>query len=217
MIFNSGYGTVFPYDMDKRTANEIEDEPMLFRADLDFALANGGPITQEFLKQVTKIWGNENLIIDSRSHMLMRGWYPCIPGWHHDDVARSGPSGQPDYDNMPYESKHIASVIDASDKPTGSLTQFWRGTIDLGWPVPDDVNVYQYWDEILSSKKDIKPERIPSRAIVLFDWQTFHRGTPARWPGWRFFIRCTKDTEVKAQNKIRKNANVYLPCINRGW
>jgi len=199
-------------------ARVVESEPMLFRADWDFAMSNGGTITMLFLDAIKDVVPRDSVVIDSRSHMLMRGWFPCIPGWHHDDVRRTGPNGQPDYENQGYHSRHLMCVVDALDQPTEALTEFMIGNIDVPWPVPDGTNVYSTWDAYLNTMS-AKPRiiQVKSGQIVDFDAHAFHRGVPAKYTGWRFFIRLTTDTGIKPENKIRKNANVYLPAVSNGW
>ena len=83
---------------------EIENEPMLFSSSWDFAINNGGPLTHFIMGYISETVfhhsGNlgKNLypIIDTRSTMLMEGFYPCIPGWHCDGVPRHKRFQQPD-------------------------------------------------------------------------------------------------------------------------
>src|SRR5690348_15718886 len=107
----------------------IKSEPMLFSSSVEFAVLNGGPITKEFVSKLPKDWSD--CIIDSRVHMLMPTWYPCIPGWHHDDVPRSREDGQPNYKNPEYHSEHIAAVVGDC-----SLTAFIKSSVDV-----DDVPI----------------------------------------------------------------------------
>jgi hypothetical protein len=62
------------------TDEQIKNEPMLFNCSLDGALALGGDITKEFIKSLYKTEAGKKIfdgdvVIDSRSHMLMSGWY----------------------------------------------------------------------------------------------------------------------------------------------
>jgi hypothetical protein len=68
--------------------DDIKNEPMFFNCDLDFAWDNGGNITRSFISNLPYDWQDEGIVFDSRVHMLMPGWYPAIPGFHHDDVPR---------------------------------------------------------------------------------------------------------------------------------
>ena len=116
------------YPMPTATAAEIENEPMFYNANYDLLVKHMDGLTGHFLRRVRAFYPerfeNKNWSMDSRSHMLMPGWYPAIPGWHHDDWDR-GADGQPDYTlAMPNDRVIIVSVVDAIDKPTGSLTEF---------------------------------------------------------------------------------------------
>ena len=70
-------------EMNPFTDEQIKNEPMLFNCDLKAAYDLGGPITQEFLDKVMDFVDDEKVVIDTRVHMLMKGWFPCIPGFHH--------------------------------------------------------------------------------------------------------------------------------------
>jgi hypothetical protein len=203
-------------------AATIELEPMFYRASYSFANSHAGSLTREFLRL---LWKNARqlgvdestpLVIDSRTHMLMRGMYPCVPGWHHDDIPRDTPDGQPNYDKPSYFSRHLMAVVDADDARTGSFPQFLSGNVDVPWPVPEGEIVYNAWDAHLraAGRQGVAVE---NRQVVSFSCSTFHRGMPAKSTGWRWFIRASWSTRVVPENKIRRNANVYLPLTAPGW
>ena len=89
------------------TQLEVKNEPMLWQCDRKFAYENGGPITRAFLDAIKKTNLADDLIIDTRTHMLMPGWWPAIPGYHHDDVPRTRADKQPNYENPEYKSENI--------------------------------------------------------------------------------------------------------------
>lgn len=190
---------------------EIKAEPMMFSADPGFARSRGGPITRAFLDRLP--W--EPTIIDSRVHMLMPGWFPCIPGWHLDDVPRTRADGQPDHVSPAYESVHLASVVGDS-----SLTRFACGTFNL-LDVPEGRGVvYGEWHreiERLLRHGQVREETITPGAIIEFDWQAFHRGSAATKNGWRFFIRASRNTTRPAHNEVRTQVQVYLSALEAGW
>lgn len=190
----------------------IKDEPMLFSADYEFAAKNGGVITNHFLPflDATKDW-----IIDTRVHMLMKDWYPCIGGWHMDNIPRNTESGQPDYKNPAFVSEHVLCVIDVG---TGSLTEFIEDEVSLT-DVPDDKMVYEHFNKEINKKIEkceINTVQYNSGDVLSFDALTFHRGRPATGKGWRFFIRATTNTPQKAYNEIRRQVNVYQD-VKTGW
>jgi hypothetical protein len=195
--------------------DEIKNEPMLFSVDLNHAHLLGGPITHQFLAHVREWAKGEKVIIDSRVHMLMRGWFPCIPGWHLDDVPRSRPDGQPDHANPSYKAEHL--MLCEGD---ASLTHFAVGDATLeDVPIGGGV-VYGKWHydiERLIHDGKLREIEVRNGEVVAFDWQCFHRGMPATKSGWRFFIRATKNTTRPVTNELRKQVQVYLPEPNVGW
>lgn len=117
-VFNSSIKELNSFAQE--VSNEdIKNEPMFFNCDLDFIYKNGGEITKSFVDSMPEGWKQSDIVFDSRVHMLMPGWFPAIPGFHHDDVPRPEipvgqhfiTAGQPDYDNPRYLSEHILGVV----------------------------------------------------------------------------------------------------------
>lgn len=205
--------------------DEIKKEPMFFNSDLEFAYNNGGSITKSFIDNLPNDWKDQNVVLDSRIHMLMPGWYPAIPGWHHDDVPRpiipTGQhfitAGQPDYDNQRYFSEHILGLVNADICPTA----FAKG-ICLMPAIPEGELIYRQWHkevEELIEDNILQKELSEDRQLYKFDWQTFHTGTGAIQHGWRWFGRVSRKTERvhNITNEIRVNAQVYLEFPMEGW
>ena len=100
--------------------DEIRDEPMLFSASGDFALENGGPLTRDFVERIWHDWDlSDGFVIDTRVHMLMDGWLPCIPGWHVDGLRRPPGGGQPEWVNREPDDVHLLTIVGAT-----AMTQF---------------------------------------------------------------------------------------------
>src|SRR6476659_2902434 len=126
----------------------IKKEPMFFNSDFKYAYENGGEITRSFLDALPEDWKNQPLVFDSRVHMLMPGWYPAIPGFHHDDVPRPeipvgqhfATAGQPDYDSPRYRSQHIIGLVNADICPT----EFAVGPCVMSEVADGDI-VYRKW------------------------------------------------------------------------
>ncbi len=184
----------------------IRNEPMLFSASVDFAKINGGPITNAFLYYIV----GDDWIVDSKTVMLMRGMFPCIPGWHHDDVPRTRADGQPNYDTPEYRSEHIASVVGDA-----SLTEYISQAVEVP-EIPIGRKIYQAWDRYLEALDPLR-QQVSSGDVVSFSWQTFHRGMKATKNGWRFFIRASRNTTRPFKNEIRKQVQVYLDDASLGW
>ncbi len=192
----------------------VKNEPMLFNAGLQFSACNGGPITKAFIACLPWDFLQEmNAVIDTRVHMLMPGWFPCIPGWHHDDVPRNTVDGQPNYVDPPYRSRHVMALVNADIAPT----EFLLGRIEVPDPVPG-VTTYKLWDEHIESvRAGWQVGQVPDRTLIAFDCDTFHRGTAAVGNGWRWFGRISINTHRKPTNEIRRQVQVYMPTINAGW
>lgn len=197
---------------------EIKNEAMLFNCDIDFAHKNGGPITRAFIDALPIDW-LQDVVVDSRVHMLMPDWTPCIPGWHHDDVPRSGPLNQPNYEDPHYLSEHLMGLVNGDIAPT----QFLCGPVTVP-PIMPHTSVYEQWSRNINKQlgyviQDFDVWSAPSGRILQFDWQTFHTGVPATANGWRWFIRVSRKTDRvrNVTNEIRRQAQVYLEFPEKGW
>lgn len=202
----------------------IKNEPMLFNCDLAAACLQGGAITREVLDMLPEGWATSPLSIDSRSHMLMPGWLPCIPGWHHDDVPRTRQDGQPNYGPGQLRSEHIMVLVNGDICPTEfALGEAWFQEPELG------ETIYGVWDkhvQLLCDNRVLKRVSAPSNCLIQFDDRTWHQGVPAVANGWRFFIRIsryyTADGQIvekpgRRANEVRKQVQVYLPVPKAGW
>lgn len=207
------------------TFAEIKKETMFFNSDFEFAYRNGGKITRSFLANLPAEWKEQPLVFDSRVHMLMPGWYPAIPGWHHDDVPRAEiptgqhfiTAGQPDYDNPKYKSEHIMGLLNADVCPTA----FALGECEMP-AIPEGELIYRNWHqevEKLLNEGKLKKEHIKNGELVYFNWQTFHTGEKATTNGWRWFGRVSRNTDrlKKVTNEVRVNCQVYLEFPMEGW
>lgn len=193
----------------------IKNEPMFFSSDLHFVREHKGPVTTAFLNAIPFDWFMDNTVImDSRVHMLMPGWYPCIPGWHHDDVPRGGLFNQPNYQTPEYKSEHLACIIGDA-----SRTDFAYGKIDLPDPALNEIT-YEKWHPLVDEA--VRKHRLlyisaESGVIYQFDWNTFHKGNAATKNGWRIFLRLSRKTNRPVLNEIRKQTQIYMSAENAGW
>ena len=203
------------------TDEEVKNEPMLFNCNGQFAHSKGGDITRNFLNNLwakNDDWCNlslDDIVVDSRVHMLMPGWYPCIPGFHHDDVPRNTTNGQPDYTSPEYRSQHVMGLVNAEICPT----QFALGEIELELP-SDDKIIYKEWHPVVQKAVDcstLDHYSVKSGVITQFDDRSFHQGVKAVKGGWRWFIRVSRNTNRKPTNEVRKQVQVYLETPMEGW
>lgn len=191
----------------------VKQEPMLHRASRGFSIRHGGPLTRQFIEALDVTWHDE-ILIDSRVHMLMPGMWPCIPGWHHDDVPRTREDGQPNYLTPDYRSQHCMALFGDC-----SLTEFAIGEAAFEIP-PVGQKIYKALDpqvERLCAAGALERRRVPEATLVFFDWLSWHRGMPTTHHGFRFFIRATRASRLPPRNEIRYNANVYMPVMEEGW
>lgn len=202
----------------------VKNEPMLFNCDLEHAQKLGGPITNAVLDALPPDWYNVPLVIDSRVHMLMPGWYPCIPGWHHDDVPRTRSDFQPNYGPDQNRSHHLVCLVNGDICPTAMAV----GSAVFEEPPVGDV-IYKTWHRDVERKlKDgeLKKISMMSNRIYEIDDRTWHTGTRAIENGWRFFIRVSRYFSPSGKairrgnhrtNELRRQVQVYLENPNDGW
>jgi hypothetical protein len=204
--------------------DEIKNAPMFFNCNIDFAYDNGGKIMEDFIEKFWKeVKNNSNVnwpdydkvILDSRVHMLMPGWFPCIPGYHHDDVPRERSDGQPEYRNPSYRSKHAMAMYNGDI----CATEFALGKANFSEPEEHKI-IYKNWHNEVIEKlnaNELTLYKAPSNKIIFFDDRTWHQGTKAVANGWRYFIRVSWDTGRRPTNEIRRQVQVYLENPMEGW
>ena len=194
---------------------ELKNEPMLFNCDYESAFFLGGEATRQFLKNLPEEWMNNKTIIDSRVHMLMKGWYPCIPGYHHDDVPRERSDGQPQYISPSYRSEHAMILYNGNICPTEfAIDEVWFQIPEIG------KTIYKQWHEeveVCLEAGFLERFQAPQNQIIYFNDRTWHQGVKAVDNGWRLFIRASRNTGRKATNEIRKQVQVYLENPMDGW
>jgi hypothetical protein len=198
--------------------NVVKNEPMFFNCDLEYAYLHGGDITRSYLNDLPSDWKRGgDVVLDSRVHMLMKGWYPCIPGWHHDDVPRSTPTGQPNYIDPEYKSEHLMGLVNGKIAPTA----FACGAVEVSEP---DFNktIYHVWHhEVQEQVENKKVQQVSARSgeYIQFDNHAFHTGTKTVENGWRWFIRLSRNTNRTKfiTNEMRRQVQVYLEDPTQGW
>jgi hypothetical protein len=197
------------------TDEQIKYEPMLFSCDWESAYTLGNEPTRQFLLALPVEWQNNKTIVDSRVHMLMPGWYPCIPGYHHDDVPRERSDGQPEYFNPSYRSEHAMILYNGSVCPT----DFALGQSDFN-EVPQGEIIYKQWhNDVVRKIESGELHRLsaPENTVIFFNDRTWHQGVKAVKNGWRLFIRASRNTNRIPTNELRKQVQVYLENPMEGW
>ncbi len=235
MLINSQI--TFGANTDVFPTEVVKNEVMLFNARGDWAYTNGGPLTRDFLKnlQVDLARPLDEIVVDSRVHMLMPGWYPCIPGFHHDDVPRLRSDGQPYYPENEfalnqagiggeridpadfYRSQHAMAMYGDDICPT----QFALGEAEFPI-VPQGETIYKVWHPVVEehiAAGRLESFEAPMHQIVFFGDRSTHTGQAAKGNGWRFFIRASWSTDrvQQATNEIRRQVQVYMENPMEGW
>lgn len=191
---------------------KISRLPQLYRASMEFAEAQNNPELNALLKQFNITGEFKYISIDSRSHMLMTGMYPCIPGWHCDDFYRIQElGGQPDLQNVHEVAPAIHHLLVLGDN---SRTEFLANDIEL--PSTElvqaehgkDAPVYLHYDKMILDGNE-KSRLVEPGKIYTFGPTAFHRGSAATHNGWRYFIRITESNHREPKNEIRYQTQVY--------
>lgn len=193
----------------KFTEEDVKNETMYFRSTWDFINLNKATsIICAFYSQLPLEFRSDKALVDTKVHMLFPNMYPCIPGWHLDDVPRTRKDKQPDHVNPIYKSRHCAMIVGDA-----SRTQFMEGNLSLPeYPDGSGKIIYKEWDKRVNTYHNFSHTtvyQVSSNEIIEFNWQTFHRGMSATHRGWRWFGRVTIDSLLEPRNEIRKQANVY--------
>jgi len=195
------------------TQDDVKNEPMLFNCDKMNAYRLGGLITAYFINSLSdSFFYSPDLVIDSRVHMLLPGFFPCIPGYHTDSIFRPN-GGQPDY-SLPNDTKHCLLIVGK-----GSQTEFALGETEVP-EIKEGEILYAKWHPIVEKELNegkLKKQIAEYNKLYYFDAFTLHQGTAATENGWRFFIRASIDKNRKPSNELRRQTQVYLPNPMQGW
>jgi len=168
------------------------------------------PVAKEFLDWLPQ----DEYIVDSRVSMLKKGWFPCIPGWHFDEIERRA-DGTLDLIGTDFDKKHYMMIMDFGTK---SRTEFCHYQFTKEFLMTHNINNYDSFNTMIDNM-DAPTERVGSNCIYEFTSLDAHRGLPAQDSGWRYFIRATKGHQRTYRNEIRTQTQVYIPFynINKGW
>lgn len=184
----------------------IKDLPQLYRADLDFAYGMN-PALDLILRSIPTHPEFKYVSIDSRSHMLMKDMYPCIPGWHCDDFYRQTKDHQPSLETVLEAAPAVHYIVILGDN---SRTEFPVGDLVLPDPagLSKDKPLYLHYDEIID-EKNIQIKELEPETLYSFGPLCFHRGQAATKNGWRFFMRVTFSNHREPKNEVRYQTQVY--------
>lgn len=197
----------------------IKNTLALWNCDLDTAVKYGGPLTRAALGGMNLRGDRKNIIVDTKTHMLMPGFYPGIPGWHTDGVPRGperNPAAKADPDifaqeEMEAEAPRYHLLVTGTICPTMFAT-----TPNMKLEVPDgpDASLYKVITERMQENTFDYMVTEPS-TVYEWDWWQLHTAQAATAHGWRFLIRVTETNHFEPQTDlskiIRTQQQVYVP------
>jgi hypothetical protein len=201
--------------------NELRHVPMFYRASASYAYRLGGPFVRKVIDSVPLDPRFRHVSIDSRVHMLMPGWLPCIGGWHCDDFWR--PTGkQPDLADISIDNDNYCRHHTVCVGPV-AMTEFCVTPIEMN--VYDEVNLpgeniyarYNQEIDVQANRGMVETRKAVSGQLVSFDSFAFHRGTVSEGHGWRLFMRVTESNHWEPKDEIRTQTQVYLQSFEAGW
>lgn len=172
------------------------DVPMVFRGSREWVSSLNHPCLDEFIAKLPP----GDCLIDTRSHILKRGMYPCIPNWHLDYIAR-GRDGRLRLDD-PSNAQMFHIIAFIGPAPTEVAVE------------PVAVSDIGSWSEL---DVDGPTTHVAERRLHRLEWNTAHRGTMAGEAGKRLFMRASFGVEGKMPaNELRKQVQVYVEG-GYGW
>lgn len=207
----------------------------LVNASPEDAVRYGGDITRAALGAMKIRNDRRYVVVDVKTHMLMKGMSPAIPGWHTDSAPRDE-TGNPQGSGPP--SLALQEEIDAAGRAThfhllvtgdGCLTEFYTLSHAVLRVPLADTSLYATMSEQVRESRGEGGARTwaprqfqfaPSCTVVEWDWWNVHRGVPATLREWRYLIRVTEtdflppDTDLR--RVIRTQQQVYAPATF-GW
>lgn len=203
----------------------IRDETLLFGASILFARNSCGPLTNMVIGALedeliaAEKWCSKNgrhVVIDTRSHMLMRGFYPAIPGWHCDGYPRRAYLSQPDL--LAGNPECVNYVCHVSDQDCGVSNTLFLD--EESFVV--DVDVNSVWSSVHKAAVELEKTTDGNNLfqqedgdLIEFNQETLHRAQAAKTRGWRWWFRASCYYKPP-KNDIRKQVQVYAP-EGLGW
>lgn len=229
MLFNRNQ-VVFGNKIEKPSQDEIKNSQGLWNASFEDAIRFGGELTRNALKAMNIRFDRKYVVVDVKTHMLMPGMMPAIPGWHTDGVPRGGSMSPAKGEaNIRMQEGNISPryhlLVTGGDCPTNFLG---ARNIDLVTPSAKEngSKLYAYISSQVEKKirwdtPDLCPYEAPDAQVIEWDWWELHTAQAARAPGWRYLIRVTETDYLEPQSDLRlvlrNQQQVYLPSKEFGW
>ncbi|AFH21214.1 hypothetical protein CR3_gp049 [Cronobacter phage CR3] len=224
MKFNRGE-VQFGNKIEKPSQDDIKNTQGLWNASFDDAFRFGGDVTRAALQAMNVRGDKKHIVVDVKTHMLMPGMIPAIPGWHTDGVPRGGKSLSP-ASGAPHihmqegtESPRYHLLVVGGDCPTKFIASRNINLVTENLP-----NLYAGISSQVCEMDDkgfLDTYDAPDGQVVEWDWWELHTAQQARAPGWRYLIRVTETDYLEPQKDLRlvlrNQQQVYLPTEKFGW
>ncbi|QEG12118.1 hypothetical protein OMEGA_50 [Klebsiella phage vB_KaeM_KaOmega] len=224
MKFNRGE-VQFGNKIEKPSQDDIKNTQGLWNASFDDAFRFGGDVTRAALQAMNLRGDKKHIVVDVKTHMLMPGMIPAIPGWHTDGVPRGGKtlspaSGAPHiHMQIGADSPRYHLLVVGGDCPTKFIASRNINLVTENLP-----NLYAGISSQvceMDNKGLLDTYNAPDGQVVEWDWWELHTAQQARAPGWRYLIRVTETDYLEPQKDLRlvlrNQQQVYLPTEKFGW
>jgi len=203
----------------------IETSMNLRQVSLEDAARYGGPITRSALGAMEFKGDRKHIIVDTKVHLLMKGWVPAIPGWHTDGVPRGvemnpAGSGAPNF-RAQVEEKVTAPRYHLLVTGTHCPTRFMAEPYSFDLDIEGGRDLYKEMSKQANEAAGTYPVfDTPASTVVEWDWWNVHTAQVSSGRGWRYLIRVTETDYIEPrkdpQDFIRTQNQVYVP-LEFGW
>jgi hypothetical protein len=216
---------IYGRSIEQPSVEVLKNTPQLWNASLDDALKYGGDLTKTAIGAMDLKFDRKYIVVDTKIHMLMPGFYPAIPNWHTDGVPR-GQELRPevkDWPNIHAQESMTTSRYHLLVTGEGCLTQFMKEPLILDCKMGSETyNLYEDVNHQISQidYNNLDIVAIPSCQVLTWDWWNLHRGIQAIKHEWRYLIRVTETDHMQPQTDLRQilrtQIQVYVP-ESFGW
>lgn len=220
--------------IEQPTLHEVRATQSLWQAPLEVAAKYGGPLTRAAISAASIRGDRKHVMVDTKVHMLMPGFYPAIPGWHTDGAPRGDgldgrKSGAPKLHAQEFAAPPRIDLQEGQPENryhtlvTGShcLTEFMAGEVDIDIPEMPTNELYGILNSTIEASNIGLRVRIPSCTMFEFDWWDLHRAMPSTGHEWRFFCRITETDYWPPASDLdailRTQQQVYMVGASYGW
>lgn len=211
---------------------DIKNTNSLFRADYETAVRLGGDITRAALSVMNLSSNYKHIVVDTKTHMLMPGMFPAIPGWHTDGVPRDvnlSPSGSASSG----QGTPLIHLQEAQRSPKYHLmvlgnscnTLFLKNReINLNLGVDTGRDLYKNMTQEIKAminRSELETAEIETGFVYEWDWWEIHTAQAAKQRGWRYLIRVTETDYIEPSSDLnvvmRNQQQVYVDVNAFGW